>query len=262
MESLKSKFFIIISLVLAALSLWQIKSVQKEDRSPLKSANPVPQEERQPAGTEINKKNPPSGSSGAILTNQDTLIQALRETKECYHSESCDFPQTDPKSYDLAVGQKLKDLLKSYRVSFAKDPRNQAQTESIAREYITSEDEFVQEVALEMMSELPPSEENLKLITESLHNTTDPLLVEQAMNEMKRHLGTEHEPLVHQYLKDLVGRGAVFSSEQAVRGMFAFINAKSFPAYAELARSLPASSSVGRDLKALLEEYQRQQTGG
>ncbi|WP_413287852.1 hypothetical protein [Bdellovibrio sp. HCB337] len=259
MDSLKSKAFIVGTVILAALSLWQMKSVRKADRVSSKTTKPVSENMRAPANTQTPQK---PTTATVNPTDKDSLLQALKDTKACYGNEACDFPQTDPKSYEIAVGQKLHGLLKTYRAAYAKDPANLAQTEALAREYIESTDEFVQESALELMTDLPPSEENLKALTESLTNTSDPLLVEQAMNEMKRYMGTSSEYVVHHYLTELLGRGAVFSSEQAVRGLFGFINANSYQTYADLVRTLPVGSSVGRDLRALLEEYRRQQTGG
>lgn len=259
MDSFKSKAFIIGSILLAALSLWQMKSVRKADRISQKTTKSVSENTRTPANTQASQN---AVVAGTPPNDKEALLLAIKETKACYESETCDFPQTDPRSYELAVGKKMQELLKAYRTNFAKDPSNRQLTATLAREYIESTDEFVQEAAMELMSELPPSEENLKALTESLTNTSDPLLVEQAMSEMKRYMGTSSEILVHQYLADLLGRGAVFSSEKAVRGLFGFINSNSYPTYSELARTLPAGSSVGRDLRALLEEYRRQQTGG
>jgi len=194
--------------------------------------------------------------------SKQSLVQAIRSTKECYASEKCDFPQTDSKSYEIAVGQSLKSLLADYRAKYGTDPKNHPEMQGLARDFIQSPDEYVQEQALEMFSVLPPSSENLESITQAMGDTTDPLLVDQTMDEMKRYMGTSEEAQVHMYLRGLLGDGAVFSSEAAAKRILSFINTGSYPGYEGLARTLPANSTVGQNLRTALDEYRRLQTGG
>lgn len=254
-----SKTVIMGALILAVGLFWQLKSTRPIKKPP--SAEETLPAAREPAAQGKESLNETANVSKTIH-GKDELVKLIYETKECYASESCDFPHSDPKSYEIATGKKLKDLLKAYRSKFAKDVKNKSETESLAREFMAVDDQFVQEVSLEMLSDVAPSSENLKVLTESLQGTLDPLLVEQAMNEMKRYIGTSEEPQVHRFLQDLLGQGAVFSSEKAVQGIFPFINPQSYPSYDKVARSLPADSSVGKDLRALLEEYRRMRTGG
>jgi hypothetical protein len=254
-----SNTVIICGVVLALATIWHLRP-SKSHRQPASANESLP---AQALGPTLKKDfNLSASATPGSPSRKDELVKLIHETKECYASETCDFPNTDPKSYEIAIGQKIKELLKVYQSEFSKDAKYKTDTEKLAREFITLDDQFVQEVSLELLSDVAPSEENLKALAEGLNGTLDPLLVEQAMNEMKRYLGTNEEPQVHEFLQELLGNGSVFSSEKAVQGIFPFINPQSFPAYDKVARSLPPESSVGRDLRALLEEYRRQQAGG
>lgn len=260
MNFLKSKTALILTLLVLGFLFWQNKSLHwKAPQVMGEDLRLSGFAKRDTASTGSSSQNP---SSVAVRNDKDLLLENLRQTQSCYQREDCDFPQTDPKAYDIAVGQRLKELLLQYRDRYGKDLRFQKDTAALAREFMKSEDHFVQEVSLLMLSGLPPSPENLDAILSSLSDTEDPLLVEQAMQEMKRYMGTSQEAQVHRFLQDTLEKGAVFSSEQAVQGVFSFINDHSYEGYVKLARSLSENSKVGQDLRALLEEYRRMRTGG
>jgi len=256
-----SRILSIGAIAIVLMMAWQMRTRPAGSVTLPESLEPVQKLQRLPSSA-----TPAEGSVPSAKKNQgdskEALLQALRATKECYASETCDFPQTDPKSYEIAVGQTLKGLLTDYRTQFGTDPANFAEMQSLALEYIQSTDEYLQDEALTMFAALPTSSENLQAITEGLNGTTDALLVEQAMNEMKRYLGTSDEPVVHEYLRELLGQGGVFPSEAAAKRILSFINAKSFSDYERLARLLPDNATVGQDLRTALDEYRRLQSGG
>jgi hypothetical protein len=259
MRNENSKSLTIGAIAVALLMAWQMRSHPVGTVKLPEDFEPVQKHQRQPSSK-------PDGEQPTVkprsVSDKESLLQAIRATKECYASEKCDFPQTDPKSYEIAVGQALKGLLSDYRTKFGSDLKNAAETQALALEYIKSQDEFLQEQALSMFSSLPISSENIEAITAGLADTTDPLLVDQAMNEMKRYIGTSDEAQVHNYLRELLGRGGVFSSEAAAKKILSFINSQSYGGYEGLARTLPSDSTVGQNLRTALDEYLRLQSGG
>lgn len=255
-ESSKSLTIGAISVVL--LMAWQMRTRPAGTVSLPEDLEPVQKMQRQPSSQPKNPETPKPKS----VTDREALLQAIRETKECYATEKCDYPHTDPKSYEIAVGQTLKGLLNDYRTKYGVDPKNSGEMQILALEFINSDDEYVQEQALNMFSALPPSSENLQAIVQAMGDTTDPLLVDQAMNEMKRYMGTSEEATVHAYLRDLLGQGSVFSSETAAKKILSFINSQSYPGYEGLVRGMPSNSTTAQSLRTALDEYRRLQTGG
>ncbi len=221
---------------------------------------PVQKMRRQPSSQPKNPETPkPKPKS---VRDREALLQAIREAKECYATGKCDHPDTDPKSYGLSVGKTIKNLLGDYRTKYGVDPKNFGEMQALALEFINSDDEFVQEQALNMFSALPPSSGNLQAIVQAMGDTTDPLLVDQTMKEMKRYMGTAEEPTVHAYLRELLGQGSVFSSEAAAKKILSFITSQSYPGYESLARGLPSDSTMAQSLRTALDEFLRLQTGG
>jgi hypothetical protein len=263
MSSSKKKVIVTGSLVAVALLGWKMKSQERapHEISLLQEEAVVADESRKPAS--VKAALPTADRTPAeALGEKEMLVKSLHTMKACYASESCDFPHTDPKSYDIAVGQRIKDLLLEYRDKYGKDASNRTEAESLSREFVASDDGYVQEASLDLLADLPPSAENLKALTEALDGTSDVNLVEQAMKEFERYMGTPDEPMVHQYLEGLIANGGVFASEQAAKSIFHFINPRSYAGYSRVAAGMPANSTAGKDLRTLLEEYSRLQTGG
>lgn len=258
MKNETTKSLSIGAIAVVLLMAWQMRSHPAGTVKLPEDLEPVQKLQREPSSHDSAQKVPKEKAPDS----KNSLVQAIRVTKECYASEKCDFPQTDPKSYEIAIGQSLKFLLTEYRTKYGTDPNNFGEMQELAGEFIKSSDEYVQEQALEMFSALPVSSENLEVITQALGDTTDPLLVEQTMNEMKRYMGTPEEVQVHAYLRGLLGEGAMFSSEAAAKKILSFINTRSYPGYEGLARSLPPNSTVGQNLRTALDEFRRLQTGG
>jgi hypothetical protein len=102
----------------------------------------------------------------------------------------------------------------------------------------------------------------LKAITHVVTETTDPLVVTQAMGELKRYVGTSDEAQVHQALGRVLSTGGVLTSQKASEGLLPFLNAHSVGYYQKVLKSLAPDSEVARNLRISLIEYQRMSTGG
>ncbi len=116
-------------------------------------------------------------------------------------------------------------------------------------------DSFVQEAALEIFSSLPPSAENLTVITGALALTPDASLIKPTLEELKRYLNTSWENRVHRFLTELVAHGPHFSSQAASESLLPFINERSLQAYEKTLKRLRPTSRAYQNLEATLREY-------
>lgn len=190
------------------------------------------------------------------------LLQALRETKSCLDSEKCDFPQADPRSYSFAVGRRIAEQLSELGAAYTNDPMLENEAAEAAREFMLMPDGFVQEQAMLLMGQLPPSSANVDAMIEGLAHSPDPLLVEQAMREWERYLGTAEEARIQDFLADFIAHGGQFSSEKASEMILAFLNERSLPTFEEKLASMIPESTPARHLRAALEQYRLQRQGG
>jgi hypothetical protein len=218
----------------------------------------APQTPVPPAGKTSEVKSAVQAADGQAPGHR---LEALRRLQDCYASQNCNFPQTDPRSYELALGQALRAELIHFRERYRAEPAARADLELAARTYIRSFDGFVQEAALNILSDLPPSQENLQALVAGLQGAADADLIGEALPELKRYMGSESEPLVHQFLSGTISTGAHFSSQKASENILPFVNEKSYPVYEETLRRLPPGTRAGENLSAALREYRRLQNG-
>lgn len=265
-----------LPLVIVAL-LWasfqKKEDVQKELMvSENEISPPVPSKSnRQPASAAAKGATPqPTALSGAHGSSPSQPVvaamnpmQELRRLKECLQSETCSYPQIDPQSYALGVGQDLKSVLKSLASLVSADPSMQQEAGEAAREFMKSYDGHIQEGALAVFAVLPPSSENLQAIVEGLKaNAADPLILEQAAKELSRYVNSPAEPLVHQFFAETLSQGALFTSQKAGVVVKDVLTPQSVSQYRQVLKSMRPDSTAARNLRSTLDEYDRRRSGG
>lgn len=183
--------------------------------------------------------------------------------RECLQTQACEYPQHDPRSYEFAVHREWKELLKSLRAQLGRDPAFDREVGDLARESMLASDGHVQEEALRLMAALPPDPRNLEAVVRGLEiNDADPLILRQAGEEMKRHLGGEAEERIHAYLEKTLRSGAHFTAEQAGILVRDLLRASSVERYRRVLREIPSGTTKARHLRAALSEYDARVSGG
>jgi len=215
--------------------------------------------------TETEKKegrSPASAPSSAPSSSQPKNNSPSREIERleaCYESEACDFPKDESLAYHFGVSHALAAAI----LEFAeKNPGAEKELGELARRQMQNSEPWVQAAALKVLGRIPPSAENARAISEGLRNTPDALLVENAVRELERYLGTPWESEAQRIVGEIAAQGAHFSSQQAALMILPFINAQSEREFRALLTGMEAGSTAASHLRSALEEYRRQSTGG
>ena len=224
-----------------------------------------PQQDQQTSmiTSQRNLANVPSANAQkpVAASSPKAQLNEIKQIEACYQSNTCDYPQTDPKSYSIAVGHDLADKIKIFRQQYKSDPTAQKDLNELARHAVHIDDGFVQSEALDIFKELPISAENLQAMNEGLQYNTDPLIAEKALTELQRYMGTDQENNMQQLVQSML-QGAHFSSQKVAESILRFINEQSFQTYQQIQKQLPPQSRTARDLGTALREYQQQRSGG
>lgn len=248
-----------LTVVVLALAALIFIGTQTSESDPFTTSAPQARAQRTPV--KVKHTAPPlvraPAQTAPVTTESQQWMQKIAKIELCFESQNCNYPQTDPRSYELAVSQDIAAQLREFKKRFL----GTKEYELLARKYIKSADGFSQEAALEMLAMLPPTPENLAAMTEGLNGTPDATLMRQALSQLKRYLGTPMENQVHEFLRTTITTGAHFSSEVASEGIFPFINNQSYPLYRQAIQTLPAGSTALRNLSSALKEYSRLRTG-
>jgi hypothetical protein len=205
----------------------------------------------------------PASAATTITPSQPlkTQLKVLADLKACYDTHVCPFPETDPRSYEIALGKKIQSELANLRMRFGRNAGAAKDLQKTAGDFLQNGDGFVQEEALKILSDLPPSEESLNAITEGLKSSPDAALMEQALGEFQRYIGTAMEAQVHQFLSDTLATGAQFSSITVSEKIQPFLNVKSYTIYEKALNTMTPGAKAASNLSAALREYRRLQTG-
>ncbi len=191
--------------------------------------------------------------------NPQTPIYAALE---CWDRDDCAYPQSDPRSYSFAVAKDLEGKLGQFLLELQRDPTLAPEAENIALAAMKILDGHVQAKALEIFAQLPPDPKHVEAIIGGLDNTPNPLLMEQAMKEFERYIGTPEEQKIQEFLANFIAHGAQFSSEKASEEIFKFLNERSVVLFRETLPRMEPNSTPAQYLRAALLEYERSRMGG
>lgn len=192
------------------------------------------------------------------FSKDDTSVYSdILDLKKCYQTLNCNLDQSDPKAYDFAVGRKIAEKLKEAHQANKNDPR----LEKLAREFIKSEDGFVQEAALDILKDFPIVSENLESVVRGIQESSNPLIVELSLPYLEQFLGSQSEPQVHQALNELL-TGAHLVSQSVSENILKFINSRSYPFYMQKLIQMNPQGKTYQNLKSALKEFELQQSGG
>lgn len=231
----------------------------EQDKKKIVSITLPNKQSRSLASTPIQKISKPKDvrPSAFVVDVRKRLVVELEQLQTCYASEKCPFPQTDPRSYDLAVSKKISQKLIEFRKKYPRDENGL----KLARRFIQSHDGYVQEEALKMLSDYQISQESLTALTLGLQNTPDAPLMKQAILELKRYIGSPYESTVHTFLSETLAAGAHFTAETVSQDISPFINPQSYSKYKNASETIPDGATAKRNLNSALREYLRLSTG-
>ena len=210
---------------------------------------PTQAETRSPATAQV--------SSAKTESQSASVYTEILELKSCYQTQNCHLDQSDPRAYDFAVGQKIAGKLKQAHQSHKNDPR----LEKLAREFIKSEDGFVQEAALDILKDFPILSENLESVVQGIQESSNPLIVELSLPYLEQFLGSQSEPQVHKALNEML-TGAHLVSQSVSENILRFINPRSYPFYMQKLYQMNPQSKAYQNLKSALKEFELHQSGG
>jgi hypothetical protein len=208
----------------------------------------------------------PATSTGSLVADGGTSIKAqlthLKNIQKCFDTATCNYPQTDPRSYSLAVGRDLATHLKSALQTAQNTPEELAELATYARDALAIDDGFVQEAALSILAAQGPSAENLNAIAQHMIDSPEPLVMNQVADYLKSYLGSNLEPQVHQFIVKTLAQGGQFAGEAVAASIFGFINEKSFAYYQRAYQAMDPKTTAAVHLKHALDEYRRLADGG
>src|SRR5665213_483538 len=244
-------------LTLAILSGWQLNRQQ-----PAKAAAKVGHET---IAAHLRVLSPEVVARAPAQAKHDEVIQIPRNIAEfrielkrinmCYAGD-CNYPKTDARSYELAVGQDLKKMLFQMAEWVRSEGIAHPEISEIARRYVSSEDGFVQAAALDLLSTQGPNGDNLEAILTNVVAGYDSELIEHAMLELERYTSRTDLDKIDQALAQTLTTCAPFVAREVSTHIAPFVNERSYMFFQDVVAHLPLNSASRANLETSLAEYQ------
>lgn len=242
-------------LALAILNGWWLNSRRDEVR-PVRRPTVV-QHVNIAAMTEV-RKPAAIGQVEEVRRNPRSVrefAEELQRLKACESSGQCAYPQTDPRSYGFALAQDVKKILFRMAEWVRSESLESREVSEIAREFLQSEDGFVQASALDLIATQPTSIENRDAILRQVIEGHDSNLIEHAMLELERYTGSSDRDVIDQVLGRVLTTGAPFVARAVSNFIGPFVDARSYRFFTDVLAQLPPDSIYYEKLEASLKAF-------
>lgn len=189
----------------------------------------------------------------SFQSSQDYIAQLAR-LRACEH-EQCSYPQTDPRSYEFALGKDLKKTLFRFAEWVRSHNLESREVSETAREFLEFEDGHVQAAALDLMATQPTSLDNRDAIIKAVIDGHDSELIEQAMLELERYTSASDRDVINQALGRALTTGAPFVARAISNHIGPFVDARSYRLFQDVLSQLPPESIYFEKLESSLAAF-------
>ncbi|MFN3453643.1 MAG: hypothetical protein ACK41T_01695 [Pseudobdellovibrio sp.] len=186
------------------------------------------------------------------------ILEETRRLKACLASSECDFPNTDPKIYEISIYDAWRN-----QITKPETKNLNSMTDTILKEAMLEPDGFLQSEVLALILDRPSSEQLIQAVVQGLsNNPSDPLILEKSMRVLQKYQNDGYGQSVDHFYQDTLVNGAILTSDKASELVGRVINSQNINSYKELLNSLKNSPKKYNNLKAAIENYEAQVTGG
>jgi len=189
----------------------------------------------------------------------------LLQTKKCLNTQNCDFPDSDPREYNLSVLKEISLKLKVlrpqlisnwFRLNF-----------KVKKEIISSiklEDGFVKAEILELLNELTLDESQayLPLVLDEVIDHHNSELIPRAFDFIKKTSTPQNEIQTAKRIANTIVSGGPHMSQAMSRDVSSIISPNTAEIYREALSSLPKLARETEYLTSALSEYELRKSGG
>lgn len=215
---------------------------------------------------QVNINEPKSEPVSIPKTAKDPLpednLEQLRFLNSCYTGIDCGYQDHDPRQVDYQIGQEISDELRNLLSQWKNSEITETELEQAALDSLNNPDGHVQQAALDLLAQLPPSAKHFDAIIEITTENYDAMIVEQIMDELYRYIPQGYSAQIDQTFTDLITTGSPNAAQTVTQNIVPFLNNENIASYKDTLATLPANSKKAKQLKAAIEEFELQQSGG
>lgn len=189
------------------------------------------------------------------------FLARLSKLNTCY-VQDCDYPRSDSRSYEFALGQDIQDTLFLFADHARSENLERQEIAEVGLQFLASTDGHVQEAALDLLATQPPGPEILDAILEHVVEGYDAELIGQALVELERYTSRADRAKIDETLARTLMTGAPFVAREISLRIAPFLDTVSYEFFQDIASRLPPESSPRLLLESSLADFQRRNSEG
>lgn len=208
---------------------------------------------RQPNQTsKVEAKEPAQSQESAEKKNEDLslerrYVEKFKYLHKCISSQDCDFPQDDPRSYELAIYQEINEHLKNV------DMVNSNLKERILMAAAKYSDGYVKETVLNtIMKDKIYSEQWMNVVLDEYIGQYNARLIPDAVQYLKDNSTAEQRDLIHQRIFNEIQTGSPKVANALAENLKLLLDENSFAFYKSKISNLeegPIRKNLNRELR-------------
>lgn len=189
----------------------------------------------------------------------------LLKTKSCLKTQDCDFPDSDPREYNLSVLKEVSLQLETLRPQLISNWfRLNYKVKDAVISSIKLDDGFVKEEVLELLNSLTLDESNeyLPLVLDEVIDHHNSELVPEAFKFIKKTATPKNEIQTAKRIAKAIVSGAPHASQAMSKDVSMLISPNTAEIYKEALSSLPKQAPETEYLTSALSEFELRKSGG
>lgn len=180
--------------------------------------------------------------------------QRLQKLKECFRIRNCNYPQTDPKSYELALEDDVVATLKTLRAWIQRHSYVDDRIPLFMKEFLPFESANIKNESLRILRTQPPNDELIEPILLSVILYYHPESIELGMKELLRHEKPEFRTRMDDVFTSVLLNGSVNAAVEIAKSLAPFIESHNRRDYQWVLKKL-SQSPINDEITEALESH-------
>ena len=210
-------------------------------------------------GEDFTHSRPTSPAKARVIAStkaptKNGIILTIKDVERCL-VDRCSYPDGDSREYELSVYRDLNIKIdKLYRIILDDGIEDEA-ISKLARHYLSLEDGYVKESALNLMSTQPPSVQSFTALKNHVFKFHDPLIARQGMAELLKYREL-YSGEITSVLVDTLKTGGISVREAVSKDLASFITAENLLQFISVRSRYQMGSVVYRLISMAIVEYE------
>jgi hypothetical protein len=215
-------------------------------------------------------------SNSAATTNNPALVDELRDRASvekfrdlelCLEPRNpCDIAQTEPRSSDLWVSDRVMRELQGLRLAFSQlsaEDQNAVRGDlaTVTDWALSFQDDYVREEGMRLSRYALPPEQRVQAVITSLKESVSAPLYDLGLSILRENKEVATKDQVDFYVQT-IQTGGYYASEEVARQILPYLNDDNIVRFVELRNQLPAESNTAIYLNENIKEYRMVAQGG